>query len=72
MGTFTGARKYVLIPSLDTQRAHEESASHATWSAVCARCAMGKRLRPLRCPLKFEGYDISEISQMTLAGLQRL
>ena len=66
MGTFTGARKYVLHTFATTHSAlMKKRVARYMVGGLCPVCH-GKRLRPAALSVKFEGYDISEISQMTL------
>jgi len=69
MGTFTGARKYVLHTFATTHSAlMKKRVARYMIASACPECH-GKRLRPAPLTVKFEGYDISEISQMTLERL---
>ncbi|MEA3177853.1 MAG: excinuclease subunit [Gammaproteobacteria bacterium] len=69
MGTFTGARKYVLHTFATTHSAlMKKRVARYMVGGLCPVCH-GKRLRPAALTVKFEGYDISEISQMTLGRL---
>ena len=69
MGTFTGARKYVLHTFATTHSAlMKKRVAHYMVGGLCPVCH-GKRLKPEPLTVKFEGYDISEISQMTLERL---
>ena len=69
MGTFTGARKYVLHTFATTHSAlMKKRVARYMVGGLCPVCH-GKRLRPAALSVKFEGYDISEISQMTLGRL---
>jgi excinuclease ABC subunit A len=69
MGTFTGARKYVLHTFATTHSAlMKKRVARYMIASACPECH-GKRLRPAALTVKFEGYDISEISQMTLERL---
>jgi excinuclease ABC subunit A len=69
MGTFTGARKYVLHTFATTHSAlMKKRVARYMVGGLCPVCH-GKRLRPAALSVKFEGYDISEISQMTLSRL---
>src|SRR3569833_278365 len=69
MGTFTGARKYVLHTFATTHSAlMKKRVARYMIASACPECH-GKRLRPAALTVKFEGYDISEISQLTLERL---
>jgi excinuclease ABC subunit A len=69
MGTFTGARKYVLHTFATTHSAlMKKRVARYMVGGLCPVCH-GKRLRPAALSVKFAGYDISEISQMTLGRL---
>src|SRR6195952_2188017 len=69
MGTFTGARKYVLQTFATTHSAlMKKRVARYMIASACPVCH-GKRLQPAALTVKFEGYDISEISQMTLERL---
>jgi excinuclease ABC subunit A len=69
MGTFTGARKYVLQTFATTHSAlMKKRVARYMIASPCPVCH-GKRLRPEALTVKFEGYDISEISQLTLERL---
>ncbi|MEJ6021038.1 excinuclease ABC subunit UvrA [Ramlibacter sp. PS4R-6] len=69
MGTFTGARNYVLQTFATTQSALMKKRvsrfMEAAWCPVCH----GKRLKPEALSVKFAGYDIAEISQLPLSRL---
>ena len=69
MGTFTGARKYVLQTFATTHSAlMKKRVARYMIASACPVCH-GKRLRPEALTVRFEGYDISEISQLTLERL---
>jgi excinuclease ABC subunit A len=69
MGTFTGARKYVLHTFATTHSAlMKKRVARYMVGGLCPQCH-GKRLRPAALAVKFAGYDISEISHMPLARL---
>jgi excinuclease ABC subunit A len=69
MGTFTGARKYVLQTFATTHSAlMKKRVARYMVGGSCPVCR-GKRLRPAALSVKFEGRDISEISQLTLEHL---
>jgi excinuclease ABC subunit A len=72
MGTFTGARKYVLQTFATTHSAlMKKRVARYMVGGLCPVCH-GKRLRPAALAVKFAGYDISEISQMPLAKLAEI
>ena len=65
-GTFTGARRYVLHTFANTQSAlMRKRVSQYLISSECPICH-GKRLRPESLSVKFAGYDIAEISALSL------
>jgi excinuclease ABC subunit A len=69
MGTFTGARKYVLHTFATTHSAlMKKRVARYMVGGLCPVCH-GKRLRPAALTVKFAGHDISEILQMTLGRL---
>jgi excinuclease ABC subunit A len=69
MGTFTGARKYVLHTFATTHSAlMKKRVARYMVGGPCPVCH-GKRLRPAALTVKFEGCDISEISHLTLERL---
>jgi len=69
MGTFTGARRYVLHTFATTQSAlmKRRVARYMTGS-VCPVCD-GKRLKPEALAVTFAGLDIGELSQLPLDRL---
>ncbi|HUR87658.1 MAG TPA: excinuclease ABC subunit UvrA, partial [Ramlibacter sp.] len=67
MGTFTGARNYVLQTFATTQSAlMKKRVSRYMKANWCPACA-GKRLKPEALKVKFAGYDIAEISKLPLS-----
>jgi len=69
MGTFTGARRYVLHTFANTQSAlMKKRVSQYMISAACPTCH-GKRLRPESLAVKFAGLDIADMSQLPLKKL---
>jgi excinuclease ABC subunit A len=69
MGTFTGARKYVLQTYAGTQSAMmKRRVAQFLSSADCPVCR-GKRLKPEALSVKFAGMDIAEISRLPLKRL---
>jgi excinuclease ABC subunit A len=69
MGTFTGARRYVLHTFANTQSAlMKKRVSQYMLSAACPTCH-GKRLRPESLAVTFAGLDIAEISRLPLKKL---
>jgi excinuclease ABC subunit A len=72
MGTFTGARKYVLHTFAHTQSAlMKKRVSQYMLSSECPICG-GKRLRPESLSVKFAGLDIADLSRLPLARLQTI
>src|SRR4051812_48842631 len=72
MGTFTGARKYVLQTFATTQSPlMKKRVSRYLVAADCPTCH-GKRLRPEALSVKFSGFDITEISRQPLKQLAKL
>jgi len=73
MGTFTGARKYVLQTFATTESAAmKKRVARYLIGADCPACG-GKRLRPEALAVTFAGLDIAGMSRLTLAALlQRL
>ena len=72
MGTFTGAKKYVLQTFATTQSAlMKKRVSRYLISTDCPTCH-GKRLRPEALTIKFANLDIAEISNLPLKQLARL
>ena len=71
MGTFTGARKYVLQTFANTESASmKRRVSRYMESAECPLCH-GKRLRLESLSVTFAGYDIADISALPLKRLAR-
>jgi len=69
MGTFTGARKYVMQTYAGTQSAMmKRRVAQYLSSADCPACH-GKRLKPEALSVKFAGMDIAEISRLPLKRL---
>lgn len=69
MGTFTGARRYVLHTFATTQSAMmKKRVARYMVSAGCPECH-GKRLRPESLRVTFADLDITEISRLPLKGL---
>jgi excinuclease ABC subunit A len=72
MGTFTGARQYVLETFAKTESATmKKRVSRYLVSTECPVCH-GKRLRPEALKVKFEGLDIAEMSGKPLERLAEL
>jgi excinuclease ABC subunit A len=72
MGTFTGARKYVLQTFANTESASmKRRVSQFMESAECPLCH-GKRLRLESLSVTFAGYDIADISALPLKKLAKL
>src|SRR5688500_11264642 len=69
MGTFTGARRYVLQTFATTQSAlMKKRVSQYLVSTDCATCG-GKRLRKEALSVKFAGLDIAQMSALPLKRL---
>jgi excinuclease ABC subunit A len=69
MGTFTGAKRYVLHTFAHTQSAlMKRRVSQYMISAACPTCH-GKRLRPESLSVKFAGLDIADMSRLPLKRL---
>lgn len=72
MGTFTGAKRYVMQTFANTQsQLMKKRAAQYMLSTECGLCR-GKRLRKAALSVKFQGYDITELSRLSLAELHRL
>ena len=72
MGTFTGARKYVLETFANTQSPlMKKRVARYLISAACPVCH-GKRLRKEALSVKFAGMDITDISRIPLKRLTTL
>src|SRR5690349_15931201 len=72
MGTFTGARKYVLQTFANTESASmKRRVSQFMESTECPLCH-GKRLRLESLSVKLAGYDISDISALPLKRLAQI
>jgi excinuclease ABC subunit A len=69
MGTFTGARKYVLETFAKTESASmKKRVARYMVSSDCPECH-GQRLRPEALSVKFAGRDIAELSALPLKRL---
>jgi excinuclease ABC subunit A len=69
MGTFTGARRYVLHTFANTQSAlMKKRVSQYMLSSECPTCG-GKRLRRESLSIHFAGFDIADLSRLPLARL---
>ena len=69
MGTFTGAKRYVLHTFAHTQSAlMKKRVSQYMLSSECPLCG-GKRLRRESLSVTFAGLDITELSRLPLARL---
>lgn len=69
MGTFTSARRHVFSTFANTHSAMmKKRVAQFMVSAECSTCH-GKRLRPESLSVKFNGYDIAEISSLPLKRL---
>src|SRR5690348_7528746 len=72
MGTFTGAKRYVLETFAKTESASmKKRVAQYMVSAQCPECH-GKRLRPEALRVKFAGMDIADISREPLKRLAKL
>ena len=72
MGTFTGARKYVLQTFATTQSAlMKKRVARFMTGTSCPTCN-GKRLKREALEVSFAGYDIGALSQLSLADLARV
>jgi excinuclease ABC subunit A len=72
MGTFTGARKYVLQTFATTESAlMKKRVARYLVSTECPKCH-GKRLRPEALSVKFAKLDITEMSRLPLKELAAL
>ena len=68
-GTFTGVKRYVLHTFANTQSAlTRKRVSQFLISTACPLC-QGKRLRRESLAVKFEGFDIADISALSLKRL---
>jgi excinuclease ABC subunit A len=72
MGTFIGARKYVLDTFASSQSAlMRRRVSQFMIASDCPTCG-GKRLRPESLSVKFAGLDIAEMSRLPMARLGQI
>src|SRR6478735_3231753 len=72
MGTFTGARQYVLETFAKTESAAmKRRVARFLVSSECPACH-GKRLKPEALKVKFEGLDIAEMSHQPLKRLMEI
>lgn len=72
MGTFTGAKKYVLQTFANTQSTlMKKRVMKYMISAECPTCH-GKRLKKESLSVTFAGYDIADIQRVPLKELQRI
>lgn len=72
MGTFTGARKYVMQTFATTQsQLMKKRVAQFMTSTDCTLC-QGKRLRKESLSVKFAGLDIAELSRVPLKKLSEL
>jgi excinuclease ABC subunit A len=72
MGTFTGARRYVMQTFANTQSAMmKRRVAQFMVGADCGACH-GKRLRPEALSVTFAGLDIAEMSREPLKRLGRI
>ena len=69
MGTFTSAKRHVFSTFANTHSAMmKKRVAQFMISAECSTCR-GKRLRPEALSIKFDGYDIAEMSTLPLKRL---
>jgi excinuclease ABC subunit A len=72
MGTFTGARKYVLDTFAKTESASmKRRVARFMVSTDCPTCH-AKRLRPEALRVKFDGLDITDLSRLPLKRLKSI
>ena len=72
MGTFTGAKRYVLHTFANTQSVlMKKRVAHYMISSECPTC-MGKRLRRESLSVKFAGYDIADLSRLPLKRVMNI
>jgi excinuclease ABC subunit A len=72
MGTFSGARRYVLDTFARTESATmKKRVSRFLMSTECPQCR-GKRLRPEALRVKFAGLDIADLSRQPLKRLAEI
>lgn len=72
MGTFIGARKYVMTTFATTQsQLMKKRVAQFMLSSECPEC-LGKRLRRESLSVKFAGLDIAEISRLPMNQLSEL
>jgi len=72
MGTFTGARHYVLHTFATTQSPlMKKRVSRYLTGAICPVCR-GKRLKPEALAVTFVGHDIGTLAQMPLSQVARV
>jgi len=69
MGTFTGAKRYVLHTFANSQSAlMKKRVAQFMIPSICPTCG-GKRLRPESLSVRFAGLDIADISRLPLKKL---
>jgi len=72
MGTFTGARRYVLETFAKTESAAmKKRVARFMVSTECPECH-GKRLKPAPLAVKFAGLDIADMSRQPLTRLREI
>jgi excinuclease ABC subunit A len=72
MGTFTGARRYVLETFAKTESAAmKKRVARFMVSTECPECH-GKRLKPAPLSVKFAGLDIADMSRQALTRLREI
>ena len=72
MGTFTGAKRYVMQTFANTESASmKKRVSQFMVSGECPTCH-GKRLRAEALAVSFEGLDIADMSRLSLGKLHQI
>jgi excinuclease ABC subunit A len=72
MGTFTGARKYVLDTFANSQSAlMRKRVAQFMIASECPTCG-GKRLKPESLSVTFAGFDIADMSRLPMSKLGRI
>ena len=72
MGTFTGARRYVMQTFATTQSAMMKRRVAQFMTGTECRTCHGKRLKPESLAVTFAGLDIADISRLPLKRLAKL
>lgn len=72
MGTFTGAKRYVLQTFANTNsQMMKRRVSQYMLNTECSEC-QGKRLKKESLAVKFEGFDIADLSNQSLSQLMAI